>query len=193
MAHIKAMLKEHAILIVSLLMVALIIMAVTVYNQSTSKYEYLSRIQALERDLTLKSGEAFTLSQDKEALIKQVAQTAVEYEALLDEQKLELETIKNQLELSYTLPEHYISYLSQNGFGSPSELLETLIGQNDLIPVEGVLGGTMRWVPSDSIVLNDQYVFGIFEDGHIMGYGLLKYSFNANSNVVWELIDTYSD
>ena len=193
MERIKAMLKEHAVLIAIILLVGIIIMAFTIYNQSLAINENMSRIQAIERDSTLKSGEISTLSKEKEDLIKQVAQTAVEYEAKLDVQKNELDTLKKQLEMSYTLPDYVISRLNDHGYKSPLELLETLKDQNALIPVQGVLGGTMRWWPDQSVVLNERFVFGYFEDGHILGYGLLEYTFDNNGSLVWKLIDTYLD
>ncbi|HAS73912.1 MAG TPA: hypothetical protein DCS67_07185, partial [Clostridiales bacterium UBA8960] len=176
-----------------ILLVGIIIMAFTIYNQSLAINENMSRIQAIERDSTLKSGEISTLSKEKEDLIKQVAQTAVEYEAKLDVQKNELDTLKKQLEMSYTLPDYVISRLNDHGYKSPLELLETLKDQNALIPVQGVLGGTMRWWPDQSVVLNERFVFGYFEDGHILGYGLLEYTFDNNGSLVWKLIDTYLD
>lgn len=190
MERIKAMLKTHAILIMAILSVGLALALFVVMGQSQTIEETNRQKQTLERDLATRTGEITTLNQEKEALVRQVAQTAVEYEALLAAQKKEIDQFKNK---SFTLPDHVVSYLAQNGFSNPLLLLETLRNNNDIIPVEGVLGGTMRWWPDLSVILDTRFAVGYFEDGHIMGYGLLEYSFDAEGTPVWKVIYTYTD
>lgn len=190
MEQLKAMLKAHAILIMAILSVGLAIAMFVALGQSQTIEEANRQKQALERDIATRIGEITTLNQEKEALVRQVAQTAVEYDALLAAQRKEIEQLKSR---SFTLPDHVIAHLAQNGFSSPHMLLETLGDNNDIIPVEGVLGGTMRWWPDLSVVLDTRFAIGYFEDGHIMGYGLLEYSFDADGTPVWKVIDTYTD
>lgn len=190
MERIKAMLRANAVLIIGLLSLGLAVLLFIVASQSKTIDEANVAKQALEREIAAKIGEIATLNQEKEALIKQVAQTAVEYEALLTDQKNIVERLKNT---SYTLPDHATLYLEQNGFDSPLMLLGTLIDHNDLIPIEGVLGGTMRWWPELSVILDSRFAVGYFEDGHIMGYALLEYAFDADGTPVWNVIYAYTD
>lgn len=190
MERIKAMLSANAVLIIGLMSLGLAVLLFIAVGQSNTIEEANVAQQALEREVASKIGEITTLNQEKEALIKQVAQTAVEYEALLADQKKFVDRLKST---SFTLPDHVTLYLEQNGFASPHILLETLMDHNDLIPVEGVLGGTMRWWPEFSVILDSRFAVGYFEDGHIMGLGLLEYAFEPDGTPVWKVIYTYTD
>lgn len=59
--------------------------------------------------------------------------------------------------------------------------------QSQLIPAEGVLGGTMAI--RDSRILNDRYAMAYYEDGHRGGYMLLKYEV-SNGNIAWKVVDS---
>ena len=190
MERIKTIISTNAVLIIGLLSLGIAVLLFTVVSQSNTIDEANVAQQSLEREVAAKIGEITTLNQEKEALIKQVAQTAVEYEALLAEQKNIVDRLKST---SFTLPDHVTLYLEQNGFSSPLMLLDTLKNHNDLIPVEGVLGGTMRWWPELSVILDSRFAVGYFEDGHIMGFALLEYDFEADGKPVWKVLYTYTD
>ncbi|MDY0408190.1 hypothetical protein ACFFIS_11235 [Virgibacillus soli] len=67
-----------------------------------------------------------------------------------------------------------------------------LMSNPDIIPYEGVLGGTMNFYSEeDIIVLSHEWVFASFEDGHNMGFALLKYTIENGKIVKWELVDSY--
>ena len=174
--------------------IALLLLVATgilLYQNNTQNRSLESKDVALEnlqQELTAKDTEIKALTQSKEDLIKQVAQTAVAYDGDIALLKQEIATLKDS---SYSYPDYVLSALVDHGFASPSALLETLKEHHDLIKIDGVLGGTMRWWPENSVLINEKYVFGYFEDGHIMGYALLAYSFGDDRVPKWEVINTY--
>lgn len=73
-----------------------------------------------------------------------------------------------------------------------SRIVEDLITRGDeIIPVDGVLGGTMGFHARDEIhVLGDRWVFAPFEDGHIGGHMLLEYSVDRSGKIHWTVLAT---
>jgi uncharacterized coiled-coil protein SlyX len=73
-----------------------------------------------------------------------------------------------------------------------SYLKNDLKQRQDLIPYEGVLGGTMGFYDENQIrILNHRWVYAHFEDGHIGGEILLKYNISEDGNIKWEVIDSF--
>jgi hypothetical protein len=72
-----------------------------------------------------------------------------------------------------------------------SYLKKDLKKRKDLIPYDGVLGGTMGFYDENSIhVLNYKWVYAHFEDGHIGGEMLLEYSI-SDGKINWKVIDAF--
>lgn len=196
MEKLTTMLKEHVILLLMVLLIALAVsigLLLTLGNQSRDIDTLQAEITNIERERNSQDSEIATLNQEKEALIKQVAQTAVDYDAKIAEINSANDVLESKLDVSFTLPDYVLEGLVKRGFKTPLALLEDLATHDELLPVEGVLGGTMKWWPEYSVVLNEKYVFGYFEDGHILGYAILKYSFDNDDNLKWQLINTYMD
>jgi cell division protein FtsL len=193
MEKLTTMLKEHVILLLTVLLIALVVSIGLLINQSNDMEALQTEITNLQSERTTRDSEIATLIQEKEALIKQVAQTAVDYDARIAEINLANDALESKLDVSFTLPDYVLEGLVNHGFKTPLALLEDLATHDELLPVEGVLGGSMKWWPEYSVVLNEKYVFGYFEDGHILGYALLKYSFDKDDNLKWQVIDTYMD
>ncbi|HHV64455.1 MAG TPA: DUF4362 domain-containing protein [Peptococcaceae bacterium] len=83
--------------------------------------------------------------------------------------------------------------LSDNTSELHKEIINDLMQHPELIPYEGVLGGTMGFYDPESIlVLSDRWVFAGFDDGHINGYMLLSYRI-SDGKISWEVIDFYLD
>lgn len=188
LAHI---LKNHIGSVLSIMLVMLIIITGLTFSYRTQLKEgaiseALIANQMLE--INKLKGDVLTLTSEKEKLIEQVAQTVVQYDQRIDQLN---DTLKFQNDYGYQIPDYVITYLNDSGFASTSALLATLSEQDDLIPISGVLGGTMRWWPENSIVLNEKWVFGYFEDGHILGYALLHYSFDASNQLIWRVVETF--
>ncbi|HYM80893.1 MAG TPA: hypothetical protein VEY91_05725 [Candidatus Limnocylindria bacterium] len=81
-----------------------------------------------------------------------------------------------------------VDELRRRGLADPArQLRDSLVAHPELIPVEGVLGGTMAFVPGEEILLfSPHYAFAAFEDGHIGGHMLLRFGVEAEGRVFWE-------
>lgn len=81
-----------------------------------------------------------------------------------------------------------IRYFKERGLKNPGrELLNSLYLQQDLIPEESVLGGTMKiW---HAVLLGRNWALAYFEDGHIAGNMLLRYTVN-DGEIQWTVIDS---
>lgn len=88
-----------------------------------------------------------------------------------------------------------INRLKRMGLNNPvDDITGDLLKRSDLIPYEGVLGGTMAFYSPENIhILSSEWVFAYFEDGHIRGEMLLKYSVEPNGSITWEVIDSRLD
>ncbi|MGB3368643.1 MAG: hypothetical protein WBA54_14200, partial [Acidaminobacteraceae bacterium] len=69
-------------------------------------------------------------------------------------------------------------------------ILKDLENQASLIGYDGVLGGTMMFIVEESKLINEKYVLAYFEDGHIDGYALLKYTINKNLDIEWSILES---
>ena len=109
-------------------------------------------------------------------------------------QDSEVKNLKNQLDILKSMdtsPDVETPWFWEaSGYpGTPQGLLSSLSTAEDLIPFDGVLGGTPFFVPGEAILLDEHYVYAPFEDGHVMGGVLLEYSFAEDGEVVWTYID----
>ncbi|GEM_PF-1242023 len=88
-----------------------------------------------------------------------------------------------------------INRLKRQGLDDPvNDITKDLLSRNDLIPYDGVLGGTMSfYAPQNIHILSPQWVFAYFEDGHIRGEMLLKFTIDNDGNINWSVIDSYLD
>ena len=81
-----------------------------------------------------------------------------------------------------------IAYLKSRGLENPEEDLKRDLLQNrNIIPQEGVLGGTMHFTEEGIQVMNRKWVLAYFEDGHNAGNALLTYTIN-NGKITWRVI-----
>ncbi|WP_156774650.1 hypothetical protein ACN2MM_08015 [Alkalilimnicola ehrlichii MLHE-1] len=83
-----------------------------------------------------------------------------------------------------------IRQLEQAGLGDDPEqgLLDDLQGRPDLIPEEPVLGGTHYFVAEEMAVLNDHWVYAVFEDGHIRGAAIFAFEVDGDGAIRWEAV-----
>jgi hypothetical protein len=69
-------------------------------------------------------------------------------------------------------------------------LTESILSRDDLVPWEGVLGGTMRvYDPSSVWFIGPNWCLAWAEDGHIGGYMLLRFE-TGTVEPSWRLIDS---
>lgn len=88
-----------------------------------------------------------------------------------------------------------IEDLKREGLNDPvPTLVADLARHPELIPFPGVLGGTMGFYDSTQIhVLDDQWVYAYFEDGHISGYGLFRYRIMPGGRILWRKESAHRD
>ncbi len=102
---------------------------------------------------------------------------------------------KEELLHSQFQPQFYdeeINQLRKKGFQDPiKDIINDLREHEELISYKGVLGGTMHF--TDIYVLCSKWVYASFENGHIDGKMLLKYSVSKRGVLSWEIIDSYLD
>ncbi|MBN2899321.1 MAG: hypothetical protein JXO44_11155 [Clostridia bacterium] len=104
----------------------------------------------------------------------------------INSEKLELQ---NDLNNTLTLDELSKQRLKAMGYEDYSLILNDLNHHNNLIPFEGVLGGSMAWRPENAVLLNDKWVYATFDDGHIDGTALLTFKIDNNKTISWEIVD----
>ena len=91
---------------------------------------------------------------------------------------------------AYQMTEADIDALKARGLEDPiNDLFNDLKNHPELIPKEGVLGGTMRFVPEESRVISPQRVNAYYEDGHTAGRVLLEYQVDSG-NITWTVIQS---
>ncbi len=82
-----------------------------------------------------------------------------------------------------------ILLLKRKGLKQPvDEIAKDLVGRRDLIPIDGVLGGTMAFAKSEMVILNDKWVIASFDDGHMFGRALLEYEVSEDGKISWGMI-----
>ena len=88
-----------------------------------------------------------------------------------------------------------IAYLQKNGLSDPEEeLIANLMQHTELIPYDGVMGGTMGFYSKKDIhILSIRWVLAAFEDGHIGGHMLLEYRVDSGGKINWRVIEAYLD
>lgn len=118
------------------------------------------------------------------------------YESENDELKKQLTDLNlltrntNQsLNENQTLSDWAIEKFKAKGLSDPvRDIISDLLKHPQLIPYEGILGGTMRFYENESRILNNKWVYAYFEDGHYSGYMLLEYDVTDNGKISWEKI-----
>ncbi|MCU9614344.1 hypothetical protein OEV98_12430 [Caldibacillus lycopersici] len=86
------------------------------------------------------------------------------------------------------------SLLQDLGYSGTSEdIKEEVINHPELIPYDGVLGGTMQFDENRIFVISHEYVYAEFSDGHMMGYLILHYSIENGEATNWQIVSQYLD
>jgi len=80
-------------------------------------------------------------------------------------------------------------WLRRAGFTAPAESLRAdLLRHPELIPTEGVVGGTMAFHPDAIYLLPGGHVLAIADDGHIETALLLRYQVKRDTTVEWSVV-----
>ncbi|MFC1799332.1 hypothetical protein ACFL2Z_00260 [Candidatus Eisenbacteria bacterium] len=92
---------------------------------------------------------------------------------------------------SMLLWDHEIRELQERGLDDPvNDLRDDLVAHPELIPYDGVSGGTMYFVRHRISLLSLKWVYAEFEDGHIAGRCLLEYDVTPEGNITWSVIES---
>jgi len=136
-------------------------------------------LETEKKTLDTKYQESLDIISDKE-------QSIIDLKAQIEELMTAQETSNGVL-----MDEASIFKLKDMGIDDYTVIADDLRVHTELIGFEGVVGGTMQF--SDIFVMNDQWVYARFEDGHIMGYGLFMYTIEANKDITWGVMDSVLD
>ncbi|MBZ9571788.1 hypothetical protein KJA15_00380 [Patescibacteria group bacterium] len=141
-----------------------------------------------------------------EGVKSEMGQQISELQAQFEQEKREKEDLQRQinelleqregcLESDPKLWSWEIDELKKKGLIDPvNDLKSDLMQHSELIPYEGILGGTMGFYSKDNIwILTKKWVLAWFEDGHIGGYMLLEYTVSDGGEITWKVIDSYLD
>lgn len=84
-------------------------------------------------------------------------------------------------------PETDARKLFESGIENPEAYIKNaLLEKTDLIPMDAVLGGTMHY--NNIQLLGDQWLIVDFEDGHVYGKAIVKYTIGENNEVAFKII-----
>lgn len=134
---------------------------------------------------------AFLLNCSNKAEEKKAEIKIEDLETRVNELQLKNDSLAEEIELMksrdpITFPEAFDSIPNPEEF-----IVEALKNQPELIPEEGVLGGTMQFINAE--ILNHRFIWAEFEDGHINGEALYSYKLSENGEPEFEFISEVED
>ncbi len=105
------------------------------------------------------------------------------------QQKQELEVYKELVKYKDIISDSDYALLTKSGLKNPIEDIKTdLLSRKDIIKHDGIKGGIMGFYDSRNIyILNNKWVYAVYEDGHIAGSMLLEYKVK-NGKISWNII-----
>lgn len=78
---------------------------------------------------------------------------------------------------------------TEKGIDNPKIAIEKALREKpELIPLEAVLGGTMRF--GNIEILSDKWVIADYDDGHVTGKSFYRYKLSKNKTFAFELVDS---
>jgi regulator of replication initiation timing len=98
---------------------------------------------------------------------------------------LELDKVRQKDQI---FDQYRLKALERLGYPSVDEIRDSLYEQPELIGESAILGGTMGF--SNIFLLDEQYAYAKFEDGHIDGGGLYSYVYE-DSVIIWTRLDDH--
>lgn len=147
---------------------------------------YLSKVNSLQAELA-------AVTKEKSQLYEKLNETEKSLKSEIDEIKIKLETADKKLRDVPQIQEYEIEELKKKGLKDPvKDLRSDLMKRSDLIPYEGVLGGTMGFCYEEHIhIISSKWAAAYFEDGHINGIMLLKYNVLKDGKIRWYVMDSF--
>ncbi|SMC53688.1 hypothetical protein [Papillibacter cinnamivorans] len=80
-----------------------------------------------------------------------------------------------------------VSYLASLGI-TAGDLKADLMAHPELIPFGGVLGGTPAFLPDETVILSESWVYARAEDGHVACSILYRYTVGEDKSITWALV-----
>ena len=147
---------------------------------------YLAKINTLQTELS-------ESNKQKSALEKKFSETEMNLQSEIVDVKNMLEIADKNLRDLPQIQEFEIEQLKQKGLKDPiKDLTLDLMKHGDLIPYEGILGGTMHFFFEEHIhIISSKWAAVRFEDGHIDGIMLLKYTVQKGGKIRWSVMDSF--
>jgi hypothetical protein len=88
-----------------------------------------------------------------------------------------------------------VEALRREGLSDPiAQVVDSLMAHPELIPHEGELGGRMGFYSARGVhILNMSWVYAEFDDGHVQGRGIFRYTVQADSSLAFEVVHSEVD
>ena len=108
----------------------------------------------------------------------------------LVEQDQALQLLDELVTPGHLIRRYQLEQLAALGLSDPiSQIVDSLRAHPEVIPFDGILGGTMGFYYPDRIhVLSPSWVYAEFDDGHISGRGVFAYSVQADTSFLWTVV-----
>ncbi len=133
--------------------------------------ELKEKLDVVNTDMTVQLTEKETELSELQQQIEDLSETAE------NENQLDPVTAGNLKQLHYE--------------GSEKDIIEELVLHPELIPYDGILGGTMQLSAEGAEVLSHEWILAPFSDGHTLGYLLVEYKVKDGKLTDWKTIDSY--
>lgn len=83
-------------------------------------------------------------------------------------------------------PKYFDDFYSKQGIAKIEYICDSLRNNPKLIPMDGILGGTMHFEKID--LLSSEWVIAEYNDGHTMGKAIYKYKINGDGSISFKII-----
>ncbi|NBI28101.1 hypothetical protein [Chengkuizengella marina] len=170
--------------IIAVVSMIILLLVINVKQFSTNKSLHQLNELAIKQ-LDLSEDEINALMNTKSAIEKELQDIKLENEKLRSE-ITDLNTDNENLQI---LNSGTTQTIEKIGPYNSEEIIKDLLKHPELIPFDGVVGGTMFFNEAD--VLNDKWVYATYEDGHISGAGIFEYKVDQDNKIKWELVDSF--
>ena len=82
-----------------------------------------------------------------------------------------------------------VEELRRQGLKDPlAQIVGSLVAHGEVIPHEGLHGSTMHFFPESVHILDQRWVYAYFEDGHVSGHGIFRYTVQPDSSLAFTVV-----
>lgn len=122
-----------------------------------------------------------------ESLLQEIIELQIQNDSLMEIVMEKEEHLNSSKTPQWFYPETDARKLLESGIENPEAYIKNaLLEKTDLIPMDAVLGGTMHY--NNIQLLGDQWLIADFEDGHVYGKVIVKYTIGENNEVAFKII-----